>query len=116
MDKAKLLSTIGFWAFIVGLVIALVAGIFFPGNAIVGIILIILGIVIGFLNITAKETMLFLVATIALILVGNAFAVITLGDLGKFIGNILAYVSALMAPAAIIAAIKALWSVGKPGD
>jgi hypothetical protein len=116
MDKAQTLSSIGFWAFIVGLIIALVAGIFFPGNWIVAVILLILGIIIGFLNITAKETMLFLVATIALIIVGNAFAVITVGDIGKFLGNILSYVAALMAPAAIIVAIKALWAIGKPGE
>jgi hypothetical protein len=116
MDKAKTMSMIGFWAFIIGLVIALVAGIIAPNNAIVGIILLILGIIIGFLNVTAKEIMLFLIATIALILVGNAFAAITLGGIGTFLGQILGYVSALMAPAAIITAIKALWSIGKPGD
>ena len=110
----RILSVIGFWAFIVGLVIAVVCGIILPQNPAIIIVLIILGLIIGFLNITAKETMLFLLATIALIVVGNVFAPLTMLGIGKILGSMLGYVATLMAPAAIIAAIKALWSVGKP--
>ena len=112
----NVLSTIGFWAFIVGLVVAVIAGIVMPQNMIIIIILIVLGLVVGFLNITAKEIMLFLVATIALIVVGNVFAPLKTLSIGEILGNILSYVATLMAPAAIVAAIKALWSVGKPGE
>ena len=115
-SKGSKLAMIGFWAFIVGLIIAVVAGIALPQNAIIIIVLIILGIIVGFLNITSKEIMLFLVATIALVVVGNVFAPLTVLDIGKFLGSMLSYVATLMAPAAIIAAIKALWAVGKPGD
>src|SRR4030043_2167704 len=119
--KTNVLSMIGFWAFIIGLIIAIVVGImaalgmataFMPA---VIIVLIILGLIIGFLNITAKEIVLFLVATIALIVVGGVFAPLTALGIGKILDNILSYVATLMAPAAIVAAIKALWSVGKPG-
>ena len=112
----KILGIIGFWAFIIGLVIAVVCGIVLPQNPAIIIILIILGIIIGFLNINAKETMLFLIATIALVVVGNVFSPLTMLGIGKILGGILSYVATLMAPAAIIAAIKALWAVGKPGD
>jgi hypothetical protein len=114
--KTNVLSMIGFWAFIIGLIIAVVAGIALPANEIIIIVLIILGLIIGFLNITAKEIMLFLIATIALVVVGNVFSVLTTLGIGAMLGNILAYVATLMAPAAIIGAIKALWAVGKPGD
>jgi len=120
MTKGRLLSLIGFWAFIVGLIIAVVAGILAATNTAQGasqvivIVLIILGLIIGFLNITAKEIMLFLLAAVALIVVGNVFT--PLGAVGSFLGYILGYVAALMAPAAVVAAIKALWAVGKPGD
>lgn len=114
--KGKILPLIGFWAFIIGLVIALVAGIVAPANSIVILVLIILGLIIGFLNITAKEMMLFLVAVIALVSVGNVFAPLTAANIGKYLGNMLGYVSTLMAPAAIVCAIKALWVLGKPGD
>ena len=114
--KGNIGAMVGFWAFIVGLIIAAVAGIMAPQNTVVIIILIILGIIIGILNITAKEIMLFLVATIALVVVGNVFAPLTVLDIGKILGNMLSYVATLMAPAAIIGAIKALWAIGKPGD
>ena len=116
MKRRNILSTVGFWAFIVGLILAVVGGIVLPQNFIIIIVLIILGLIVGFLNITAKEILLFLVATIALVVVGNVFAPLTVLDIGKILGSMLSYVATLMAPAAIIAAIKALWSVGKPGD
>ncbi|HEX7364677.1 MAG TPA: hypothetical protein VF366_05885 [Dehalococcoidia bacterium] len=121
--KTNTLSMIGFWAFIVGLIIAVVVGIVaalgmsgFMTAAI--IILIILGLIIGFLNITAKEILLFLVATIALIVAGGVFAPLaTPGiNIGNILDSILKLIATLMAPAAIVAAIKALWAVGKPGD
>ena len=121
--KTNVLSMIGFWAFIIGLIIALVVGIMSglgmaPATlmTVIIIVLIILGLIIGFLNITASEILLFLVATIALIVVGNVFAPLTTLKIGAIIGAVLSLVATLMAPAAIIAAIKALWKVGKPGD
>ncbi len=111
-----MLSKIGFWAFIIGLILCVVAGFAWADNQGVLIALLILGIIIGFLNITAKETMLFLVATIALMVVGRVFEPLSVLDIGRHLDNILAYVATLMAPAAIIAAVKALWNVGKPGE
>src|SRR4030042_2897661 len=112
---SKVAPMIGFWAFIVGLVIAVIGGIIMPANSVIIIILIILGLIIGFLNITSTETILFLLAIIALVAVGNVFAPLTALGIGKILGAILGYVATLMAPAAIMAAIKALWKVGKPG-
>jgi hypothetical protein len=119
--KTNILSMVGFWAFIVGLVIAVVVGILAAlgmATAIMPaiiIVLIILGLIVGFLNITAKEILLFLVATIALIVVGGVFAPLKTFSIGMILDAILALVATLMAPAAIVAAIKALWAVGKPG-
>ena len=123
MAKAKrsVASQIGFWAFVLGLVIALVFGIMSALGIAMGampiiiVILIILGLVVGFLNITAKEILLFLVATIALIVVGGVFAPLNIFAIGAMLDSILALVATLMAPAAIVAAIKALWAVGMPG-
>ena len=110
------MSRIGFFAFIIGLILAVVAGFISAQNTAVVIILIILGLIIGFLNISAKETTLFLIATIALIVVGGVFAPLTILSIGKYLDQILSYVATLMAPAAVVVAIKALWGVGKPGD
>ena len=120
--KTNILSMIGFWAFIVGLIIAVVVGIMAAlgiiGSAVMPaiiIVLIILGLIVGFLNITAKEILLFLVATIALIVVGGVFAPLSTFGIGAMLDAILALVATLMAPAAVVAAIKALWAVGRPG-
>lgn len=109
------LGFVGFWAFIIGFILAIVNGIVSPGHTAIVIILVILGIIIGFLNVTAKEFMLFLLATIALVVVGGQ-AFTSLGTIGAKIGDVLSHIAILVAPAAIIAAVKALWSVAKPGD
>ena len=120
--KSNVMGMIGFWALILGLDIAVVVGIMaalgMAGTGLMSaviIILIILGLIIGFLNITAKEILLFLVATIALIVVGGVFAPLNVFAIGAMLDSILALIATLMAPAAIVAAIKALWAVGKPG-
>jgi len=116
IEKARVLGLVGFWAFILGLAIAVVAGLLMPGNAIIVLVLVLLGIIIGCLNVTAKETQALLLAAIALIVVGNAFAPLTFLGIDKFLGGILAYITVLVAPAAVIAAIKTIWAIGKPGD
>ena len=119
--KGNVMGMVGFWAFIVGLLIAVVVGTMAAlgmATAIMPaiiIVLIILGLIVGFLNITAKEILLFLVATIALIVVGGVFAPLKTFSIGMILDAILALVATLMAPAAIVAAIKALWAVGRPG-
>jgi hypothetical protein len=116
VDKARIVGLVGFWAFIIGLVISLIAGLVLPANGVVVLVLVILGIVIGFLNITPKETQALLLAAIALIVVGNAFGALTLLNIDKYIGGVLFYITVFVSPAAVIAAIKTLWAIGKPGD
>ena len=115
-----MMSKVGFFAFILGFILAIVAGIIKAANGheytAILIILIVMGVLIGLLNITAKETMLFLLATIGLIVAGSVFGPLTLLSLGKYLDSILGYVAALMAPAAVVVAFKALWNASKPGD
>lgn len=111
-----MLSKIGFWAFIIGFILAIVGGLISAQNSLIVVILIILGLIIGLLNITGKEITLFLIATIALIVTGHVFTSLTVLGIGKYLDQILGYVATLMAPAAVVASIKALWAVGKPGD
>ena len=112
MNKA--LAIIGFAAFILGIILAIIFGIVAPTNYWVILVLVILGIIIGFLNITSKEIMPLLLATIALIVVGGVFEPIAVLGMGIIVDNILKLVATLMAPAAVIAAVRALWSVGFP--
>ena len=113
-----MLSKIGFWAFIIGLILCVVGGFVssWASNSAIIIILVILGLIVGFLNITAKETSLFLLAAIALMVTGGVFSSISVLSIGEFLDRMLSLLATLMAPAAIVAAIKALWAVGKPGN
>jgi len=112
----KVLGIIGFIAFVIGLIIAIIAGIVAPESGTIIIILVILGIIIGFLNISSKEIVPLLLAVIALVVIGGVFEPIKLLGIGKILDQILRLIAVLMAPAAVIAAVKALVSVGFPKD
>jgi len=69
--QSRAIGIIGMIAFFAGMIISLVGGIWFRDNAGISLALVIMGIIVGFFNITAKEAMLFLVAAIALVVVGS---------------------------------------------
>jgi len=101
---------VGRWAFIIGMIIAILAG--FADIPYLTAILFVLGLIVGFLNVTEKESTSFLVAVIAMLVIGLSGL-----QLGKFTGlgvailnNFLAFVSA----AGLIVALKQVLSVIKP--
>jgi len=107
------LEKIGHWSFILGVIIAILAGL--AGAAYVeaaALLLVVLGIIVGFLNISEKETTSFLVAAIALVAVGAA-GLEKLPAVGSYIGPILTNIATFVAPAAIIVALKAVYELGK---
>ncbi len=106
-------ARLGHWAFMVGILIAVIAGLV-PAwqTATVLWILVILGLIVGLLNITAKETVEFLVATIALVLIGTA-GIQTLPALGGIIIAILENIVAFVSPAALIVALKAVYELAR---
>jgi hypothetical protein len=107
------LQTIGHWSFILGVVIAILAG--FAGAAYaetVAILLVVLGVIVGFLNIAEKEAPNFLIAAIALLLAGAA-GLEKLPAVGSYLGPMLINIATFVAPAAVIVALKAVWELGK---
>ncbi|MFQ5474774.1 MAG: hypothetical protein ACE5DM_02960 [Candidatus Nanoarchaeia archaeon] len=97
----------GHYAFIVGVVLAVVAGIIVTENPWVVLALVVLGLIVGIMNVTAKETTEFLVAAIALIAAGSAnLAIIPV--VGPWLTSVLAYITVFVAPAAIVVALKAV--------
>jgi len=110
------LQRIGLAAAILGLLLAFFAGIFLRSNGIVILILMILGILYGAFNVSSKEIMLVLVAAIALIVIGTA-GFEPLNDIfsgfGDALNGIINYFARLAAPAAAIAAVRALIDVAK---
>jgi hypothetical protein len=104
------LTTVGRWAFIVGLVLAVVVGLFLQVEWVVWV-LAILGVIVGLLNVTAEDTQSFLLAAIAFAL--SATALNTLPFVGGIIGNILGYVAAFVAGAMVVVALKTLFAAAR---
>ncbi|VVC03334.1 Uncharacterised protein [Candidatus Bilamarchaeum dharawalense] len=84
-----------------------------------------LGIIVGLMNVGDKEVMPFLVATVALLMViGSINQIVAnmntitggiVGPVGIFIANFLSALSAFVAPAAFVVAIKQIYDLAKPG-
>lgn len=106
-------SVIGHWAFVLGILLAVIVGF---GGSIPAFttILFVLGLIVGFLNVTERESTPFLVAVIALLTIGIAGlgAVPYLGWLGPIINNVIAFVTA----AGLIVAIKQVLSIARRGE
>jgi hypothetical protein len=120
------------YAFMVFVVIAIVAGLAYGYNewdhvehgvalwdtGWVMLILVILGIIVGLVSITAKEATPFLIATIALIVTStmmkpfNAINKVA-APLGYMATWIVTFIAAFAAPAAVIIAIKAVYAMAK---
>lgn len=119
MPKAKRVAGVGVeeigqWAFFAAIILAILLGLVpevFPAVG-VATVLIVLGVIIGFINITARETSAFLIAAIALLLAGTA-GLENLPVIGEFIGPILLNIATFVAPAAIIVALKAIVELAK---
>jgi len=124
---ANMLAIVGKVAFLVGVLFAIFGGIWggksVPTNESVVAILLIAGILIGLLNVTAKEATAVLLSAMALIILGiwgftEAYDPVTALSEG-LADNVLGVVCAfalLMAPAAIIICIKAVIATARPGD
>lgn len=103
-------ETIGKWAFIIGLVIAVLAGLFYQPNWAIWV-LAILGVIVGLLNVTAKDTRGFLLASIAFTL--SATALNTLPIVGTAFSLVLPFVVAFVAGATIVVAFKELFQTAR---
>ena len=111
MFEPKRLEFYGKWAFIIGLVLAGVAGILFEAEEWVFWVLAILGVIVGLINITREDTQGFLLAAIALTLSATALNLIPI--VGETLSQILEYVAAFVAGAMIVVALKALLETGR---
>ena len=128
MDMEK----IAHWLFTIFVVIAIVMGLvvgymhynndanFANTNAYVTLLLLILGIIVGLVTITAKEVTPFLIATIALIVASISNVWSPLNTIHALLYNwatyILSYIVAFVAPAAVIIAIKSVFAMEKSKD
>lgn len=113
--------TFGSYAFIAGVLIAVVMGI--AGTALQGAqiwltsLLVILGLFVGFFNISRKETRDFLLTCTMLIVAayaGNASGIlINVQFVGVYLSGVFAAVLTFVVPATIMASLKRIWLLGE---
>jgi len=101
---------IGHWIFLIGIVVVILSG--FVAVPYLAWILIVAGLIVGLLNITAGEVHEFLTASIALLLVGAAgLGAVTL--VGAVAETILKNLVVFVGPAALVVALKSVWTLAK---
>jgi hypothetical protein len=104
---------VGAWAYIFGIVIAALAAVFVQQglDLLTYIVLAALGIIVGLLNITEDEVLLFLVASVALVVSANGVRGVLENILfmETFLNNVIIFTAA----SAFIVSIKSLFKVAK---
>jgi len=118
-SKGKIL---GAWAFLVGVVLAVILGILGTGYSWVLALLVIAGILVGLLNVTDKESSGFLLAGVSLVIVSamgqnalDVFSSVSLWSIpiGTMLAGILSALLILFVPATIIVALKSVFDIAK---
>lgn len=119
-------NIVGAWAFLIGVVLAFVVGVF-AGTAFIEpsilpfilALLAILGLIVGYF-VAEKNVQTFLVASVSLVIVSYmGISGLILGaavsgfNLGRIISSVLQTLLALFVPATIVVAIKTVFSIAK---
>ncbi|MEM5793341.1 MAG: hypothetical protein QXY45_03225 [Candidatus Aenigmatarchaeota archaeon] len=112
----KDLNKVGKWAFIVGILLAVVAGLL-PGlmsESTISFLLVVLGIIVGFMNVQEKEVFNFLIAAIAMMAINPvALEAIKLFGIGEVLSSMVTYIAVFVGPAALVVALKAVFDLAK---
>ena len=121
LSAGNLMTKVGAYAFIVVLIVAVVAGLAVSQltnqQAWVSLALAILGIVVGLTMITEKEVTAFLIVAVALIVTNGVGAFATLdtiwGGLGTAIQQVVTNIATFVAPAAVILSVKSIYALAR---
>lgn len=126
MPKSNLIDTknvmskqnmklVGKWSFIGGLLIAILAAFLTGYGTAVALLLFVLGLLVGFLNVSEKDSTKFLLGTIAILTGGIASlnAISILGGLSTILGAVLANFIAFVGAAGLVVAIKVIFETSR---
>ena len=116
-------NLLGAWAFLIGVILALAVGILSAGlgslSAFILAVLVVLGLIVGFVNVSGKEVNTFLTAAVSLVIVSFAGAEGISGikllnlNIGTMVSSTLGALLVMLVPATIVVAIKSLFSISK---
>ena len=105
-------NMLGSWSFLIGVILAVLVGIFgSPNSAVTAYVLVILGILIGLLNIADEEVHPFLISGAILVLVATLGQ--TVLESITYVNTILESLVALFVPATIIVALKHVFTLAR---
>lgn len=111
---------LGGWAFILGVVVAILSGLLqaaaalVPGVGYIPLVLVILGLIVGYLNVADREITDFLVAALSLLVIGvSAGGLNIIPYLGGYLVAIVQNIAVFVAPAVLVVALKAVSRIAK---
>lgn len=114
----EMMQKVGSWAFIVGLIIAVLAGVIIHDVTLNNWLILalgVLGLIVGFLNVTAKESTPFLVAAIALVVSATSFNAVLeklpASTVVTVVQTVLGNIAVFVAPAAVLVALRAIYAL-----
>lgn len=108
---SKSMNTVGRWAFLIGVILAVVLGALGIVNSTWMSALILIGLIVGFLNISESETSPFLLAGVSLI-IASALGKDVMSGI-SVLYNILNTLLAVFVPSTIVVAIKHVFSLAR---
>jgi len=98
-------AKLGDWLFLIGILLAIVFA--FVKVPSLMWVLVVLGLIVGLLNVTEKESTRFLVATIALMFSAGSLNLLRIAYLTEILVNAVVFV----APAALVVALKEIFAL-----
>jgi hypothetical protein len=108
------IEKIGEWAFLLGVLTAVVAGLASGAfdtawAGYVTLALVVFGLIVGFLNVGDMNVNNFLIAAVAIVLIGTA-KLTAIPVVGTYLALMVLNVSAFVAPAALVVALKSVYA------
>lgn len=107
-------SKAGRWAFLLGIIIAALLG--FTTFSYASLVLVVLGLIVGFINVSEKETSGYLIAVIALLIIGisglQVFSILGTG-LNTWIQAVLTSFVTFVAASGLVVAVKSVLQMGQ---
>lgn len=109
-------AAVGKWAFILGIILAVLVGFTGAAAPYTALILMVLGLIVGFLNVEGNEADRYLIAAVALLVIGigSVQAMSILGiTLYDWVQGIMSNFIAFVGASALVVAIRAIVRLGK---
>ena len=109
------MQMMGSWAFILGIVLAVVAAFVSLDAVMLSSGLVVLGLVVGFLNVAGHESKDFLLATVGLVIVSGlgSTGLGAVPTVGMYLTKMLTNVMTMVIPAVVVVSLKMVHGLAK---